>query len=199
MTYRFYITIGSSQVEVHPLNFMKTSLVDAQDEGEIFYRRKFNGTLRFIGDDFDLFYMVESVEPCTEIFLLIEQKDSGANTYHTYWEGYFSTTNGTFDLDNCTFDVTPKPYDDYKNFDNYGDKEYNLFAYGAPDNDKETSTILPAVTYDRNFWLTDVIEYIVQNIEPAAAIESNFLNNATNPVTNDVNKWRYLMLARSRI
>ncbi len=54
---------------------MKTSLVDAQDEGEIFYRRKFNGTLRFIGDDFDLFYMVESVEPCTEMFLLIEQKD----------------------------------------------------------------------------------------------------------------------------
>ena len=58
MTYRFYITLGSSQIEVHPLNFMKTSLVDSQESGEIFYRRKFNGTLRFIGDDFDLIYMV---------------------------------------------------------------------------------------------------------------------------------------------
>lgn len=196
MTYRFYLTIGSSQTEVHPLNFMKTTLQDTKGDDEIFYRRRFNGTLRFIGDDYDLIYMVEQVDPCTELILTIEQRDSGAATYHNYWTGRFTSMDGRFDLDNCTFDVTPKPYDYYKNFDNYGDKEYNLFSVGAPDNDKETSTILPAVTYDRNFWLTDVIEYMVQNIEPTATFESNFLNNATNPVTNDVNKWRYLMLAQ---
>ena len=192
MTYRFYITIGSSQVEVHPLNFMKTSLVDAQDEGEIFYRRKFNGTLRFIGDDFDLFYMVESVEPCTEMFLLIEQKDSGADTYHTYWEGRFSTMDGRFDLDNCFFEVTPKPYDSYSSFDKDADTEYNIIVGIA--------TTATAKTYDAEYdncrWLEDVIEYILSQIEPGATYQSTFFQNATNPVTLDTNKYRYLMIAQ---
>jgi hypothetical protein len=191
MTYRFYITIGSSQVEVHPLNFMKTSLVDSQESGEIFYRRKFNGTLRFIGDDFDLIYMVEQVDPCTEIVLTIEQRDSGAATYHTYWEGYFSTTNGTFDLDNCTFDVTPKPYDLYKNFATNGDVEYNIL-----DVTPEVTTSTTLVTYTHNRYLTDVIEYIVGQIEPGATVASWFFNNEYNPVTFDVNKYRYLTIAQ---
>lgn len=196
MTYRFYITLGSSQIEVHPLNFLKTSLIDSKEQNEIFYRRKFNGTLRFINDDFDLLYLVEQVEPCTELILTIEQKNSGANTWHSYWTGYFSTTDGEFDIDNCKFEITPKPYDYYKNFDSYGDKEYNLFAVGGPDNDVEVSTVYPSETYDRNFWLTDVIEYMVHNIEPTAAFKSDFLNNAINPVTGDINKWRYLTLAQ---
>ena len=207
MNYRFYITVGSSRVECFPQNFLKTSLVDQKEDGKAYYRRKFNGTLRFycntkIGtSDFDLLYyteelIVSGVLGCQEIILEIEQKNSGANTYHNYWTGYFTTADGAWDLDNSTFDVTPKPYDNYKNFDLEGDTEYNILQAGGPDNVVATSTVFPAETYDRNFWLTDVIEYMVQNIEPAAVIVSNFLNNATNPVTNDVNKWRYLTLAQ---
>ena len=202
MNYRYYITVNSSRVECFPLNFLKASLVDQKEQGQMFYRRKFSSTLRFycntkIGtSDFDILYMVEVVDNCTDIVFEVEQKDSGANTYHNYWTGHFSTTDGLFDLDNSTFDVTPLPYDNYRNFDIYGSKEYNILLAGGPDNDVATSTVWPAQTYDRNFWLTDVIEYMVQNIEPAAVIASNFLNNATNPVTNDVNKWRYLTLAQ---
>ena len=191
MTYRFYITIGSSQVEVHPLNFMKTSLVDAQDEGEIFYRRKFNGTLRFIGDDFDLIYMVEQVDPCTEIVLTIEQRDSGAATYHTYWEGYFSTTDGKFDLDNCTFDVSFKTYDNYKLFEQYGDVEYNILDIATV-----VTTTTRSFTYTRNRWLIDVIEYLADKIIPGVSVTSSFFNDATNPVTGIASRTNLLTIAQ---
>ena len=191
MTYRFYITIGSSQIEVHPLNFLKTSLVDAQESGEIFYRRKFNGTLRFIGDDFELLYLVETVDSCTELILTIEQKNSGHSTYHDYWEGYFSTPDGFFDLDNCYFEITPKPYDLYKNFKINGDVQYNILDVVPI---ITTSTLL--VSYTRNRYLIDVIEHIISQIEPTATVTSWFFNNEYNPVTLDINKYRYLTIAQ---
>ncbi len=194
MTYRFYITIGSSQVEVHPLNFLKTSLVDSQESGERFYRRKFNGTLRFIGDDFDLIYMVEQVDPCTELILTIEQRDSGAATYHTYWTGYFTTMDGRFDLDNCSFDITPKPLDNYSNFDKNGEAEYNILAPVAGLTEVTVNTNTQNYTHNR--WLVDVIEYLVQNIEPTATVVSWMFNNPNNYVTGGVNKYQHLTIAQ---
>ncbi len=134
MNYRFYMTINSSRVECFPLNFLKTTLVDEKEQGQMFYRRKFNGTLRFYcntktgDDDFSLLYLTETVDNCTQIILEIEQKNSGLDTYHNYWTGHFSTTDGTFDLDNSTFDITPKPYDDYFQYDIDGNVEYNIIT-----------------------------------------------------------------------
>ena len=207
MNYRFYLTIGSSEIEVFPLNFLKTSLVDSREQGQIFYRRKFSGTLRFRNDaklgitDFTLINLVETLIlagslDCQDLLLRIEQKNSGANTYHTYWEGHFATSDGKFDLDQCTFEVTPLPYDDYVDFDLYGEKEYNIFLAGGPVHNIETNTILPVENYDRNFWLVDVIEYLADKVHTGATVTSTFLNNATNPVTLDVNKYRYLTLAQ---
>ena len=199
--YRFFVTINSSVQEVHPLNFMQTSLVDSQENGQIFYRRKFSGTLRFYNnekesiDDFDLFYLVEVVDPCTEIYLLIEQKDSGADTWHTYWEGYFSTTDGRFDLDNCTFDITPKPYDNYKAFTEKGEDEYNIL-YDLDASKVTVNTLAPAEQYNENLFVIDVIEYLVAQIAPAATVTSWFLNNDTNPVLGGTNKYRYLTIAQ---
>ena len=199
--YRFYVTIGSSAVEVHPLNFMKTTLVDAPLNNEIFYRRTFNGTLRFYNSakdaitDFDLFYLIEVVDPCDDLYLLIEEKDSGANTWHTYWEGRFTTSDGRFDLDNCTFDITPKPYDNYKNFDLHGDDEYNIVT----DLDAlkiTTNTLVPAEDYKENIFITDVIEYLLQKFEPLATVTSLFFTNPTNPVLGGTNKYRYLTIAQ---
>jgi len=200
MNYRFYITALSSRVEVFPLNWRSCSLVDSREKGAMYYRRTFSGSLMFTdnngGDDFSLLYLIEATSPCERLILEIEQKDSGADTYHNYWTGYFSTPDGAFDLDRSTFTITPKPYDSYINFDLYGEKEVNIFLAGGPAHNIEVSTLWPDVTYNRNFWLIDVIEYMVQQIEPAAVIASNFLNNITNPVTGDVNKWRYLTLAQ---
>lgn len=195
MTYRFYITLASSQVQVYPLNFMKTSLQDTLGNDEIFYRRKFNGTLRFITDDYDLIYMVEQLDPCTELILTIEQKDSGADTYHTYWTGYFMTTDGYFDHDNCYFEVTPKLYDNYKIFDEYGEDEYNIVT--LLDAQKVTvRTLIPAEEYNENLFVTDVIEYLLTQIVPGATLTSWFLNNENNPVIGGTNQYRFLTIAQ---
>ena len=61
MIFRFYLTVGSTVTEVFPLNFLESSLVDSQESGQIFYRRKFNGSLTFVNnngdDDFDYFFI----------------------------------------------------------------------------------------------------------------------------------------------
>ena len=201
MTFRFLLTIESSQTEVHPLNWLSCTLQDALDDDQIYYRRKFNGTLRFYNSakngitDFDLLNMVATVDPCTEMILTIEEKNSGANTWHEYWTGVFRTKDGRFDLDNCTFDVTPKPYDDYRNFDNYGDKEYNILR--ALSGDKVTTrTILPATLYEENLLITDVIEFLLGQLAPGATLVSNFLTSATNPVLGGPNQFRYLTIAQ---
>ena len=195
MTYRFYITIGSSQTEVHPLNFLKTSLQDTMDDDVIFYRRKFSGTLRFISDDYDLIYMVEQVDPCTELILTIEQRDSGAATYHTYWTGYFTTMDGRFDLDNCFFEVTPKPYDSYKDMDENWEDEYNILNEMSAVK-VSTWTDYPLEEYKENYFITDVIEHLLQKFAPAATLTSFFLQNATNPVLGGVNQYQYLTIAQ---
>ena len=195
MNYRFYITALSSRVEVFPLNFRSTSLNDERvSVAQV--RTSFSGTLRFTdnngGDDFSLLYLIEATSPCERLILEIEQKDSGSDTYHNYWTGYFSTSDGKFDLDNCTFDITPKSYDAYINFDLYGEEEHNIIL--------ELPATVTAKTYDRSFtrcrWLIDVIEHLVQSIEPTATVVSWFLNNATNPVLGGVNQYQNLMIAQ---
>jgi hypothetical protein len=202
MNYRFYLTIGSSEIEVFPLNFLKTTLVDTREQGQIFYRRKFNGTLRFYNDaklgitDFTLINLVETLIlagslDCQDLLLRIEQKNSGANTYHTYWEGHFSTSDGKFDLDNCTFEVTPLPNDDYKNFDKYGELEYNILDVLL------TVTTSTTVTYTRNRWLMDVIEFLVRKVTGTATTVSSLIMTAvTNYVTGGNNVYTLLTIAQ---
>lgn len=194
--FRFYITALSSRIEVFPLNHWETALIDERENDGIYYRRKFNGTLQFTdnngGDDFSLFYLIEVNSPGEQLILEIEEKDSGANTYHEYWVGHFSTTDGEFDLDKCSFQITPKPYDDYRNFDLYGDKEYNIISEIPTTVTTHTNT----QTYTRNRWLIDVIEFLVTEIEPAANVESWFFNNANNPVTTLPNQWNLLTIAQ---
>lgn len=191
MQYRFYITISSVRTEVFPLGFIQTTLLDEVVKDQIFYRRRFVGTLSFQKDDFDLFHMVETVNNCEDLLFEIEQKDSGADTYHDYWNGHFSTTDGRFDLDNCTFSITPLPYDDYVPFDLLGDELYNIL-----DATPAVTTRTFDYTYTRNRFLIDVIEYIVNEIIPGATVTSNFLTAATNPIINNANQYRYLTIAQ---
>lgn len=196
MRYRFYITALSSRVEVFPLNHWKTSLVDERDDGKVYYRRKFSGSLQFTdnngGDDFSLLYLIEVNSPCERLILEIEEKDSGADTYHNYWTGHFSTTDGSFDLDKCTFTVTPLPYDDYFELDVYGDEERNILDAGL----SEVTVKTYEEDYTHNYFITDVIEYLLQAIVPGATLTSWFLQNAVNPVLGGTNQYQYLTIAQ---
>jgi hypothetical protein len=190
MTYRFYLTVGSSVTEVFPLNFLESTLNDEQEGENVFYRRKFNGNLTFINnngdDDFDLLLSIDQNTPCAK--LLFEIKRAGVN----YWSGCFSTTDGKFDLDKCTFEVAPLPNDDYLDILDKAEDQYNIL------------TVTPIITtrtvfgniYTRNRLLWDVIEYLAGNVKSGATVSSDFFTAATNPATLSDNDLLHLTIAQ---
>lgn len=191
--YRFYVTLTSVMQEVFPLNFLNTTLVDELETNQIFYRRKFAGTLTFVnnngGSDFDYFYDIETTTPCSKIYFLIQQ--NGVD----YWEGYFSTTDGKFDLDSCIFEVVPFPDDIYTDILDKADEEFNILSIN-PEVTTRAVYGLRDVTYTHNRWLIDVLEYLANEIQTGATVTSTFFTAATNPVTLADNNLLYLTIAQ---
>jgi len=209
--YRFYVSGDTHTVsqEVFPLNFLKTSLVDEKERGMVSYRRKYNGKLTFgskskvtdefgvlqdRSDDFDYFWNIEQTNPCERLDFLITKTVSGVTT--TYFEGYFSTTNGEWDIDKCLFTVTPITDDDYSIWLDNGDREYNMFDLGLTL--YNTSITINGVTwsYTRNYLIVDLLEYIINDILPGTTLASDFLTAAANPVTLGQNRFDVLTIAQ---
>ena len=195
--FTFYINYGTTTTQVYPLNFLETSLVWEPETGHVYYRQKFQGTLVFGGtklkDDFDFFWDIEEIAPCARLYFKI-YKDT-----FLYWEGYFSTSNGSWDLDECTFSVTPLVDDVYNKIFDGWDIEYNILSYGEItetvcifDNGNPTDD----ETYDRCRMLVDVIEYLLRKTtgDVAAIVNSDFFEDATNYVTDTTNHYDYVAI-----
>jgi hypothetical protein len=211
-TYRFYLTYSTITYEVFPLKFLETTLTDEVETGQIFYRRKFSGELLFgtnskvldvsgveqnRQDDFTLLWLIEGIDPCTRLDLTITKTVSGV--IDTYWEGYFSTSDGKFDIDKCTFIVTPFLDDVYKTILDKADQEFNLL--NIPGHISTTAYIMGLYnTVITNNWLLMVVaQYILNVILPTATISSHFFEDATNyvqdPLGTGVNYLRYTTIA----
>lgn len=199
MNYTFWISYEPSSIvqQVYPLNWLDCTLVDEKEKDQIFYRRKFEGSLTFGGKklcpDFDMLYAQEVFDPCAAVYLLIL---SGTDIY---WEGYFSTSMGEWDLDNQTFTVTPLTIDDYNEWEESGNTEVNILQYITPlivnyDDGSDTET------YEQCLVIGDVIQYLARQFDNAltwgVSILSDFLTNATNPVTLSTNKYNHLFLSQ---
>lgn len=204
--FRFYVTYS---VDVHkeffPLNFNSTSLIDEPESGQIFRRQKFNGSLIFGTNswaenvsgisinrktNFDYFFDIQIADPCGKIILEIERDGL------TYWTGKFAVNDGKFDLDNCTFEVTPQVQDDYSIFDDNGDTQVNILDVGLALHTVSMTRIITTYEYKRNRLLTDVIEYLANNIVAGITVSSTFFNDATNPVTLTTNRYNHLTIAQ---
>ena len=192
MNYTFFIEYQSIVTQVFPLNWLECSLIDEKEKDQMFYRRKFNGNLAFGGkklcEDFMLFWDIEQVNKYGRINLLILQD------LNIYWEGYFSTYQGDWDLDAATFAIIPSVTDDYTDFDEFGDVEFNILNT-SPVITTEITRGATTWTYTRNRFLLDVIKYIAGQIIPDVVVYSDFLENATNPVTKAENRMLYLTIA----
>lgn len=194
MTYIFYITDSTStETEVHPLNWLECALVWEKEDDEVFYRQKFEGALTFGGKklcaDYDLLYAYEVDDPCQVLYLTI-YKDGAL-----YWEGFFTTGQGEWDFDAKTFTITPSVIDDYTDWEAEGDKEYQILALSRVNTIYNDGA--DTITYDRTILLMDVIEYLAQQVfSPTVTVASEFLSNATNPITGITNKYNYLTIAQ---
>lgn len=191
MTYTFWINNNSVVTQVYPLNWLECTLQDSKEKGQVFYRRKFQGALTFGGKklccDYELFYDIEVVTPCNRLYILI-MRDT-----EIYWEGYFSTSMGAWDLDAQTFTITPLLLDDYLPFDEDGDVLYSVLTQSA-----ETVNLTykgNTYTFDRCRYLIDFIEYVVNSI-CSGTVTSSFLNDVNNYVTGGVNHYNMLMIAQ---
>lgn len=191
LNFKFYLTIGSSRIEAHPLNFLDSMLVDELEKDQVFYRRKFSGKLTFtnIRGDFDLLNAVREVDLDMEILLTIQK--SGAD----WWIGFFTTRMGNFDMDECTFQVVPEPYDDYVDILSNADAQWNILSV-SPEVSTRAIQATRDVTYTRNRFLSDVIEYLADKIKLGVNVSSSFFNDATNPVTLAPNNLTKLTIAQ---
>jgi hypothetical protein len=192
LDYNFYIATAASSplaTEVFPLNWLECALVDEHEKDQQFYRRKFQGSLTFGGKklcaDFNLFYDYEQINPCEEIYFMIF-KDGVL-----WWEGYFSTSEGSWDLDAQTFTVTPIVIDDYSAWDERGDLEQNIINIPT-----EVTVNCNGYDYTHNRWLMDVIEYICDSVFDGCTVASNFFTYATDYVTLKPSKLLYLTIAQ---
>ena len=210
--YRFYI---DTDTEVFPLNFIESKLIDEPLNHLIEYRRVYNGSLIFgtnsraidesgveqnRKDDWTLFWGIEQATPCQKLLFTIT-KNSVTIPFadsEIYWEGYFSTTDGKFDIDKCTFEVEPLTNDKYAPILELADLQYNIL---------DITTIVTAETqnpyyfYDNNRWLCrigsdNVLEFLAAFVSPGTTVSSDFFTDATNPVTLDDNLLLYLIIAQ---
>ena len=215
-TYRFYISTEPSSLccEVFPLNFNATSLVDTKQDNQSFYRRVFSGTLLFgtnstaidvdgnvqnRTDDWDMFWGFEQDDPCAIRYLIITKTVSG--DVEIYWDGVFSTTNGLFDIDRCTFEVTPLANDDYTALFVNADIQYNILSTGYTFITTRAIQGTMDNTYTRNLWLArlsenNILEYLADKILTGVTVSSDFFTDATNPVTLHANHLLYLTIAQ---
>jgi hypothetical protein len=194
MTYTFFITDSTpTETEVHPLNWLECALVWEKEKDEVFYRQKFEGALTFGGKklcaDYDLFYAYEVADPCQVLYLTI-YKDGAV-----YWEGSLTTGQGEWDFDAKTFTITPSVIDDYTDWEAEADKEYDILALSRVNTVYDDGGA--TTTYDRTILFMDVIEYLAQQVfSPTVTVASEFLSNATNPITQIANRYNYLTIAQ---
>jgi len=119
-----------------------------EKEGEeVFYRKKFAGTLIFFDDNGegieDYSNLVEAMEgDCDRQVITIERKCDGE--WSTYWEGYFTKFMCRFDDDRCELRVTPKPNDEYDCWLKNEEAEYDIFDITS----SQTVTYSPFATFE---------------------------------------------------
>jgi hypothetical protein len=90
------------------------------------YRRKLKGDLTFLNNQNQLDYniLADIIDNSLEVKIRIEQ--TCVTTASDWWEGYFSIVDGDWDSDRGLFTVNPSPDDLYRQFEEQGDKEFNL-------------------------------------------------------------------------
>jgi hypothetical protein len=181
---------------------------------QTFYRTKFNGSLLFgtnslvIDDggftvnrrlDYDLFWEIEQDQPCRRFYLTITKEVTGVIT--TYWEGYFATSMGRWDHDQCTFEVTPLPNDAYADILDKADDPISLLILSDVAVNAKIGTVNNLFT--RNKWLYDpaeatdgAIQHVLDSISTGLTAHSEFFTDVINQVTLATNHVNYLTIAQ---
>jgi len=127
--YRFRLKIGSAAYAAcHPRwSGEDSSILNEQEQNEMFYREKLNVKLFFQRSDFDA---IHAAAFDTEFRIILQENIAGSWTslnVARFWK-----TDCEFDIDNSTVTVTPKSFDTYEKVLEGIDKEFNLIDLEPP-------------------------------------------------------------------
>ena len=75
-----------------------------------YYRNVLDGVMTFQGADF---YLIYNEDPCVEFLIKCDFTRNGSGLI---WEGVFTKTDCRINTTKKSIEVTPAPYDDYRNF-----------------------------------------------------------------------------------
>jgi hypothetical protein len=117
--YKFYIDAGDGEVQVWPRYDDKVNFVHRVEPDQMFWRRRLNGKLTLLQDDYDLI----NDAAFDTIFEIRIEDISGAEDD---WNGKFNKTMCEFDADFKILAVTPEPVDDYTAIMENINKKFNL-------------------------------------------------------------------------
>ncbi len=127
--YRFNITVDNLTQTVVPLYGNDLALDFEKESGQQFFRRKLNGKLTFVRNDYD--YIVSKRFDTRFVLRMLISRDGG-KTWDVYWMGYFYKTDCEFNADNRSVIVTPKSVDNYDEILSGWEKEFNLIDMALP-------------------------------------------------------------------
>ncbi|WP_031530520.1 hypothetical protein [Dyadobacter crusticola] len=194
-------------------------IIVAREEGEVFFREKFVGSLVVAGDDYHFLRdaKIFAVECCQEIALFIERTCSSGT--ELFWQGYFNVMDIEWDEDNLQATIKKvQTRDDYSAIFSNWHKEINWLDYKKayrPNSGKKSfgqaihfHQITPKTAqynpnesdiYWRGFSFNNGVFYLVKESLKGTAEEdiaeitlpelSQFLSAEINPVTG---KYNYL-------
>ena len=106
--YKFYLTVGSSSPQLAFPIWKDLSIDYTKESGQQFFRRKLNGKLTFVREDFDA---INNASFGTTFKVKI-QMDNGEG-FADYWSGVFHKTDCDINEDDKTCIVTPEVEDEY--------------------------------------------------------------------------------------
>lgn len=123
--FRFILSVNGISTEVNPLGIDSVKLKSEPEGENIFFRRKFSGTLKLQKEDFALLYALEKSESrCNDILFNVEKLCGGI--YRLEWPGTFSLNEVKWNVSRCEAEIQVRPNDVYRCIlDNYS-KEHNL-------------------------------------------------------------------------
>lgn len=123
--YQFYLSTGYRPTLAHPIYGDNLTMDYEHEQGQKFFRKKLNGKLTFVGNDFD-FIMNDEIDFDTRFILSMQISYDNGQTWDFYWYGYFTRTDCEINYDDKVILVQPTAEDDYTEILNGLEKEYNL-------------------------------------------------------------------------
>lgn len=143
-----------------PLNFYNSKFEWTKQKGQIFHRKSLSGKLKFTNQNEDWQYFFSKVLPseCCKVLFFIEKKCTGLGigsedggsidteqAWNTDWQGYFTRSNGKWDISHCNVELDIEIDDAYACLDSYSSDDVNIL----PEVEKNSVFIKSDITIEQ--------------------------------------------------